>query len=159
MKDETKCLHAWFYKSSPAASQGLFMFSLSNWILNRISGCLICTFPACPFTKPDKVNIVFPNPLPLILCSKVLLFFLICAFSLFRNRFLKSVSSIFSIFFFLIGSMQLFTMKVSQCKETGCLTTETYPLSLNIESSEADLVSDEGKHKRWRQFADDGETP
>ena len=41
----------------------------------------------------------------------------------------------------------------------GCLTTETYPLSLNIESSEADLVSDEGKHKRWRQFADDGETP
>ena len=31
---------------------------------------------------------------------------------------------------------------------TGCLTTETYPLSLNIESSEADLVSDEGKHKR-----------
>lgn len=38
-------------------------------------------------------------------------------FSLFRNRFLKSVSSIFSIFFFLIGSMQLFTMKVSQCRE------------------------------------------
>lgn len=56
------------------------MFSLSNWILSRISGCLICTFSACPFTKPDKVNIVFPNPLPLILCSKVLLFFLICAF-------------------------------------------------------------------------------
>ena len=41
----------------------------------------------------------------------------------------------------------------------GCLTTETYPLSLNIESSEADQVSDEGKHKRRRQFADDGETP
>ena len=67
------------------------MFSLSNWILNRSSGCLICTFSACPFTKPDKVNTVFPNPLPLILCSKVLLFFLIRAFSLFRNRFLKSV--------------------------------------------------------------------
>ena len=39
----------------------------------------------------------------------------------------------------------------------GCLTTETYPLSLNIASSEADLVSDEGKHKRWRQFANHGE--
>ena len=34
-------------------------------------------------------------------------FLLIRAFSLFRNRFLKSVSSIFSIFFFLIGSMHL----------------------------------------------------
>ena len=82
-------------------------------IIGKGFGKTVFTLSGFVNGQAEKVQIKHP----LILCSKVLLFFLIRAFSLFRNRFLKSVSSIFSILFFLIGSMQLFTKKVSRCRE------------------------------------------
>ena len=74
-------------------------------------------FPPRPFTKPDKVNTALPNPLPLILCSKVLLFFFITFHSL-EIDFEISFQYFQHLFLPRHRSMQLFTMKVSQCRRS-----------------------------------------